>query len=340
MHLTGLPISRFLTGLLLLWCPILFGQDLHFSMAPMAPISLSPALAGVDEADIRVGASWRDQWQSVPVPYSTFSVFYDQKYGKPLLGNDQLAWGLVFQYDQAGDGRLSWTQLGFRTSYTRTVNDENAVTLGLGLDIGQRSFSPERLQFGDQYNGEFFDPGQSSLEGFQQTASAYWSGNAGLNWFFHPQRTRTKTWHGFSISHFNRPELHFLDQATVSLPMWLKAYLFGAIELNADWDAVFRTHHYWQGPYRELLLAGGAQIHLPFKDEIFTLGGTVGYRFGDAMIVGLQGEFREWKWGLSYDINTSAFQAATLNRGGIEIAVHYNILQVKPPDEFKSCPIF
>ncbi len=340
MQLTGQFKSRLLFSYLILCSLSLLGQDLHFSMSPMAPLSLSPALTGADDWDIRFGGTWRDQWQSVPVPFRTFSAFYDQKHHRSLLGDDQLAWGLVFQYDQAGDGKLSWTQLGFRTAYTRAVNDENAASLGLALDVGQRSFSPERLQFGDQYNGEFFDPGQNSQENFAETSSGYWSAGAGLNWYYHPRNRRTKTWHGFAVSHLNRPSLNFQDIAQVALPLWVRAYSFGELEINADWDVLFRAHYYWQDSYREVLLAGGAQTHLPWNEETITIGATMGYRLNDAIIIGLEGRFREWKWGLSYDVNTSSFQTATRNRGGLELAVHYYILQVKPPDEFKSCPIF
>lgn len=325
---------------LCLWGQFLFGQDLHFSMSPLVPISLNPALTAVDEWDIRFGAIWRDQWRSVPVPYSTFSAFYDQKYAQPVLGGFRIGWGLVFHHDQAGDGQLSWTNAGIRLSVSRPLNDEHTLSLGFGTDLGQRAVSPQFLQFGDQFNGEFFDPSSGSQENFFRSASPYGSLQTGLNWFFQPWRSRTKVWAGLAAQHLNQPTISFLDLQRVPLPVFYKAHLFGVVQTNSPWDVIGRTHYFLQGSYREWMIGGGAQYHLNFKGKELVLGAVAGYRYGDALLFSIEGRYQQWKWGINYDINTSPFQVATRSRGAIEMAVHYYILQVKPPDEFKSCPVF
>jgi len=50
--------------------------------------------------------------------------------------------------------------------------------------------------------------------------------------------------------------------------------------------------------------------------------------------------YQNWQFGLSYDLNTSPFKVASQRRGGPEVSLRYVIFRVKPPEEFKLCPIF
>lgn len=68
--------------------------------------------------------------------------------------------------------------------------------------------------------------------------------------------------------------------------------------------------------------------------------GTLGLRWGDALIPAVQVEYETWTVGLSYDLNLSPFNEATSGRGGPEIAVIYKPVPPAPPKTFKSCPIF
>ena len=43
--------------------------------------------------------------------------------------------------------------------------------------------------------------------------------------------------------------------------------------------------------------------------------------------------------GLNYDFNTSQFDIATENKGGMELSVRYIISKVRPLPEFKVCPL-
>ncbi|MCC6283099.1 MAG: hypothetical protein IT262_21005, partial [Saprospiraceae bacterium] len=67
---------------------------------------------------------------------------------------------------------------------------------------------------------------------------------------------------------------------------------------------------------------------------------TLSTRSGDALIPAVQVERGSWTLGFSYDWNTSEFATATINYGGLEIALVYRTLPVPPPKYFKACPIF
>ena len=73
------------------------------------------------------------------------------KFDKFCSNHDQWAGGLIFNYDQAGDSKLSTTQLALNGSYTHRVNNNNFMTLGVQLSGYQRAFSTEALEWGSQF---------------------------------------------------------------------------------------------------------------------------------------------------------------------------------------------
>jgi type IX secretion system PorP/SprF family membrane protein len=315
-------------------------QDPHFSQSWLAPLQMNPALAATSKWDTRIGGQWKEQWSSVPVSYRTFSAFYDQKLHQLKLPAGKLGVGGVLMYDQAGDGKLSWTQIGLRVSYVLPLTDVHQISAGAGFDFGQRAFLPEQLQFGDQYNGEFFDPNQNTSEQFGQQSSGLGSLVAGLNYQAQDPRSRSELNTGLAASHLNGPELTFYNTSGIKVPIWARFYAFGQLELNEDWDVTAVHHFFRQGAYQEILLGAGARYHLPYKGSDLGLGAGLNYRFQDALILNLEARYQQWLFGLSYDINTSGFQTATNGRGGLELALHYYLMQARPPEEFKSCPIF
>ena len=76
-------------------------QDIHFSQFFETPLVRNPALAGIFSGDIRVQAVYRNQWNSVTVPYKTGS--FNAEYKKPVgRGDDFLTIGGQVLYDKAG----------------------------------------------------------------------------------------------------------------------------------------------------------------------------------------------------------------------------------------------
>src|SRR5437870_901350 len=83
-------------------------QDPHFSNIQYNPVYLNPANAGVTEygkANRLVGL-YRDQWRTLPVPYSTTFASYDRLFTKTPKGW-MFGGGINFLYDRAGEGHLS-----------------------------------------------------------------------------------------------------------------------------------------------------------------------------------------------------------------------------------------
>lgn len=326
---------------LLLFSTAVLSQDIHFSQFYNAPLSQNAALAGAMDADQRLIANYRHQWFSVPVPYETFAASYDQKLNLRKLKNHYLGIGGQFMYDQAGDANLNWSQLATHAAFHYKVSDNSYLSAGLQLRFGQRALKPEQLYFGDQYIDNFFDPDAPSQENFLNTSAAYFSLGSGLNWYLEPTDTRSRIWIGVGGQHLNQPTIDFLGGDEVALPILLNAYAMGLLQIHEYWDIAANVSSQLQGPYQEYLFMSGARYHLSLdkhQSMAVQLGG--GYRLEDAMIAYLDIFYNSWKFGFSYDINTSSLQRATNRNGGPEISLQYLVTLVKPPAEFKICPIF
>ena len=82
-------------------------QSMHFSQYYNAPLLLNPANAGLmPEYDFRLGANYRNQWATLPVPYKTMSAFGDLKIGGNREGEhpNWIGLGGALFTDKAGDG--------------------------------------------------------------------------------------------------------------------------------------------------------------------------------------------------------------------------------------------
>ena len=316
-------------------------QDLHFSQFYNAPLNLSPALAGVFSGDQRFGANYRQQWSSVPVPYMTLSGYYDQKIYLPQLRTGLLGGGVVFNYDRAGDGNLSWAQLGLNGAYVQQIAEKHYLSAGFEAMAGQRAFDPQKLYFDDQYNGDTFNPNQASDESFPRTSTTFIDLTAGLNWYFQNDENRTRLYGGFSFAHLNQPKVGFFNDSSVKLPMQTRFYGMTVIHASEKWDAIFNGLWQIEGPSHEGIFGVGARYHLLTtggNDTALQLG--ISRRLEDAWVAHVELFYGAWHAGLSYDINTSSFQTATNRNGGPELSLRYIITKVKPPEAFKSCPVF
>ena len=315
-------------------------QDIHFSQFYNSPSNLNPALTGVFKGDQRIVGNYRNQWQSVPVPYLTFSGAYDQKIFAKFVGDGFFGGGLVFNYDKSGDGDMIWSQIGLNISYTQPLSEQFFISAGIQLLGGSRRVKPNQLTWAEQWNGDIFDPNSGNTEDFASQNKVYSSFSAGWNAHFQLKDTRTKFDLGMGVFHLNEPDISFYNQ-NINLPAKGNAYGIGSIEVHPKMDIRIFGMFAIQTEYEELVLGTALRYHLSLQRsrEIAIQMGT-NFRMGDAFIPTLEIQYQALQVGFSYDFNTSDFQVATRKKGGPEISVEYIITKVKPVKVFKACPIF
>src|SRR5688572_2978598 len=112
--LTGSLITAGLTGLT---------QDIGFSQFYDQPLLRNPALAGIFTGDVRLVASYRNQWQSVTVPYRTFGLSAEYKMPTHVVENDIFTLGLQLIKDVAGTSEFSTTQILPAVNYSFPLSE-------------------------------------------------------------------------------------------------------------------------------------------------------------------------------------------------------------------------
>ncbi len=330
---------------------ILPAQDIHFSQFGNSPLNLSPGLNGVFGGDMRFVGNYRNQYRSVPVPYTTFSgsvenkVYWSKgKYDRFLTG------ALVLNYDRQGSIRLTSLQIGIPISATLPLARNKFLTLGVTPAFGQRKFDTNHLTFDAQWVDCVFDPAADAREDqlFQNANLKYFDLSAGLNLRLQSDSKRNRIDVGGGLHHINRPNHDFwssdlTDPGNVKLYNKMSLYAMGLLQISNNFDLVGQGLYQKQGGYKEIVYGGAIRLHLnqqPYHELALQVGVDYRHRYQDALIPHVEVLWRTWTLGFTYDMNIwSDVNVLTNRRGGPEVALIYRLYKVKPLSTFKTCPI-
>lgn len=348
-----MPLStlrRFIMFLLLLSAFGLGAQDIHFSQFGNSPLNLNPGLAGVFGGDLRFVGNFRQQWRTVPVPYTTFSgsvenkVYFDRKkYNKFVTAS------LLVNYDKQGDLSLKSLQVGIPIALTLPVGKSNFLTLGATPMFGQRAFDTDEITFDEQYRAGMFDPSASITEDLSVTNLKYFDISAGANFRMQSKKKRTRCDLGAAMHHINRPAHDFwassvTDNDEVRLYNKLTLYSLGMIQLSEKFDFLVQGLYQKQGEYSEIVYGGGVRMHLTkarYKELALQIGADWRHRYKNSLVPRIEVFYSTWTFGATFDWDafSRAGKLISDRRGGPEISLIYRLYKLKPLQKFKSCPI-
>lgn len=340
-------MNRYLAQGLLSICFFLLGfkaiaQDIHHSQFYTSPINVNPALTGVFNGDVRAALNYRNQWfVNDLVKYMTFTGSVDKRfYPKKWTTKGMFSGGLLMNYDQAGDSKLSLAYVGISVSYAYPITPRNIISAGVLLGGSNRRFLTENLTWDEQYNGSQYVPGSPSGETFDKTNHNFFDVATGLNYRWQKSK-RTKIDFGAGLFHLNKPEQKFFDQSASSkLPLRLNINLTPNFQLTKRLDLLLHGQFQQQSVYNETVVGLYGKIYAGTKrgKELALLLGLA-TRFERDFIPKIALEYNQWYAGFSYDVNTSPWKKATNGRGGPEFSLIYIFTKARPLAEAKACPI-
>jgi type IX secretion system PorP/SprF family membrane protein len=304
-----------------------FCQDIHFTQFYEAPLLRNPALAGIFSGDLRVQTVFRNQWNSVTVPYQTASV--NAEYKLPVGHSDDfLTMGIEMLYDKAGTVALTSTHVLPVLNYHKSLNKDRNMYLSLGFmgGIVQRRLDRSKLTTNNQFDGTGYNSGLSDGEIFPTNGYTYFDASTGLS--LNTQigaNEDNNIYIGASYHHFNRPaKVAFYGNSKIEMiPKWV--YSAGVRMSVTDYSYVTLYADYSkQGTSVETI--GGMLYSYKLDDledpkYIFHAGGIM--RWNDAIAPVLKMEFKPVAVTLSYDINVSKLKSASKGRGGFELSLSY-----------------
>ncbi len=309
-------------------------QDIHYSQFANSALNLSPALTGMYQGDGRFYGHMRNQWWGVPVSYRTFSAAYDKRFLKKSGMHSPWSAGLLFNYDRAGDSRLTNANLSLNLSYMQRIAKGHFLTLGVSPGIAYRGFDLSDLTWDNNYNGTTNT--LPSGEVFETQNRVFGDVGSGLNWHHQSQKNRTNFDVGAALFHVASGNTNF-DNNVVRIPQRTSLYAMGVFQVGSRIDLMANAIRQVQGPHDETVYAGHIKYHISTdlaRETAISFG--VGNRTGDAWFPQVNFWYQGWQLGLSYDANTSRFRRASDRNGGPEISL-IHVWRKAPKVEY--CPL-
>lgn len=301
-------------------------QDIHFSQFYELPLLRNPALAGIFNGNYRVTAAYRNQWQSITVPYRTMALGAEVKVLRGLYDGDFLTAGLQVTNDVAGDSKLQRTQVFPVINYHKLLNEENSSFLSvafMGGPVNER-FDPSKLRFDDQFVNGAYSSANPTRQQFSATSFTYLDAAIGAS-FKTMLGNNTHMYIGGAYFHITQPKVAFTNDYDVKLNR--KMVFNGGMStwINDLDKLVVYADYFVQGGNR---MAQGGLLYTHSFDETgeensmsIAAGGV--YRWKDAFIPVVKLYTANLGLGISYDVNISKLKTASQFRGGFELTLTY-----------------
>lgn len=317
-------------------------QSMHFSQYYNAPMLLNPAnTALLPEHDYRIGTNYRNQWASVPVPYSTFSLYTDMQVIKSDEKFNCFGIGFALFTDRAGDGLLSLTRGEANLAYHLQMGQSSILSLGGSVGYVQRSLNYDRLTYDFQWNGETFSPSNPNGELNGVIKTNYATVGVGLSYSYFNDVVFLKFSGG--VNNVNQPKESFYGTGINELGMRPTGNLDFIIKVASNVivnPSVFYANQ--KGAY-ELMYGTLFRFNItPDNDRPtqFIIGGY--HRMGDAAVGAMGLQWNNFQFMANYDHTISKLGPYNRGKGAMEFSIIYQGVYPSSPQNRRTlgCPRF
>ena len=306
----------------------LCAQDPHWSMIQWNPLYLNPAFSGFAKKANRITGIYRDQWRSVPVPYSTTHAAYDRR----VIFNEEkgirFGIGVQFHYDKAGDGALSSYRPGVSAAFGKYFhNNKQLLHVGINGAYVVRQLDFNKLTFDSQFDGIAYDPTKSPEEQFSDNSDGYFDLGVGLN-FNSALKEMGNIDVGVSAFNLTSPSYTFLTAAESEVSPRIMAYTKADIFLGKSaWEFNPGVFYQQQQKARETLVQTLFSVKFgdstPDQGNAYKLTFGPGYRWDDAVVGYIGLGWNDLRVAFAFDGNVSDLNTATGGQGAYELTVNY-----------------
>lgn len=312
----------FLMAAILVSSVTVVAQDIHFSQFTETPLYRNPALAGINNGDVRVQSVYRSQWNNIANAYKTASLNAEYKF---QIGNldDYLTTGVQLFQDKAGSAGLTTTHFLPVLNYHKSVSDVRNVYLSLGFMGGlvQRRFDRSKITTNNLYEN------MVDGEPLTSTRYSYFDGSVGMslnaNFGDKPENNFVI---GAAYHHFNKPRNAFYASSNLTLN---PKYVFsGGVKMGVTETTTLtlEADHVRQGSYQQTIggVLYGLKIGPDYERPDYVLHGGAFLRWNDALIPTIKIDYMPFSVALSYDVNISQLKMSSYGRGGFELSLSYS----------------
>ena len=319
-------------------------QDPHFSQFFASPLTLNPAFTGKFNGTTRLAINYRNQWPTINTAFRTGTASLD--FG--ILPNripeyDQFGVGIMGMYDENGAGVMKNSYMSGSLAYHKGLDENGYHQLGAGFSTtyAQRRLDVSKLDLEDEL----------TALGFTGVTSDFFASNSGflnINYvdvnagFLYSGATTdyNNFYLGLSLYHINKPKVSFQGANFLLNPRF--TVHGGGYFPVADATTVFVSAlHQQQAGANETVFGGavGFTVNSDYENATEVYGG-VWARLNDAIIPYIGLETGNFRFGVTYDVNTSRLSAASKRQGGIELSLIYIKKHLDPNRKKLACPRF
>jgi type IX secretion system PorP/SprF family membrane protein len=304
-------------------------QGLHFSQFFNTPMLLNPSNTGLlNDSDYRIGANYRNQNSTVPVPYNTYSGFADFTIQKKKRETNWLGVGVAAWSDDAGDANLKMTNLQASLAYHILTSDNTMWSIGSSAAYVNRRVNLDKLTFIEQWDEFSFNNDLPNKEQIAQGNINYMDINFGASFaYFNNEKNFVRISAG--VQHINQPKETFLNGNT-RLGIRPNLGIQGIFKTSEN--AIFEPSLYYASQKKASEIVGGGfyRLNLNRGGMYYNVNGDnhllVGafYRYKDALIPFLGYKYKDGTLSITYDVTMSRQSIANSRAGGLEISLIYN----------------
>lgn len=297
---------------------------------------LNPAKTTFFSSDFKVGAAYRNQWQTVSVSgYNTYLLTAEAKLYQSRRYRQSLGIGIGFARDVAGSLQFGQRNIFASLAYNKQIKKSNNQFIGAGIQIGNINWSY------DISNADF-GQSESDKEGILLSRFSVFDLSAGLHWQM-DVKEESNIAAGIAMFHMNEPALSFYDNSEVRLKKRFTSYLSWMMPTSENTRLKLLVLSSFQNDNYEI--TGGADMVYSLSRTMVdteAVGLGLYFRSNDAIILSPYYQYNSFTAGLSYDINISGLSAATKTYGALELWLSYgfNISGYRKQIKSIPCPTF
>ena len=322
-----------------------FSQDFHFSQYWGAPLQLNPALTGLFKQNIRVNASYRNQWIQLN-SFTTYAVSVDANIFRDKLNGNFIGVGLAFYQELENEATFKNTGINFSFAYNKLFGNKKLkhhVSFGFNTMYAMREANLRDVVYGNLYEkGANYD--LINLDSYAQ--KTFVDAGLGLNYLLNIQDQHLMSI-GFSLNNILEKRKDYGSYKDAILYRKYSLNLSAEILLQKQIALIPLLLFQNQGPHTELEFGAYAKYILSQRNNTsLYLGlqyrmaayenGTLG---SDAVILGLRAEVQDFDIGFSYDFTVSRLSESVILLGGPELYLSYAIA-LKNNNKQMKCPKF
>jgi type IX secretion system PorP/SprF family membrane protein len=201
-----------------------------------------------------------------------------------------------------------------------------------------KSLNFDALKWPNQWDGDEFNTAIDPLEDIGENVSRF---NMGAGIAYHNKVSKSfNITGGVGLFNLISPKESFLQDEENKLGMRISGHLKAGITFADKYGVIPSVLYQTQSGATEIIVGSdfGYFLNNANFPATFFLGAA--YRLDDAVIASVGMDYKNFRFGASYDINTSTLQDASGGKGGLEISLVYTgcILPVIPKTYVMPCP--